>query len=229
MSLEAQAKLLRALESSEFERVGGTRTLTFDARIIAATNKDLHQEVAEGRFRRDLFYRLNVLPITVPPLRERAEDISLLAEHYLTYFRREYGRPKVKLTADATRLLTRASWPGNVRELRNVIERLVIMAVDDAIGPAEVLTLCGDDPGLAGLGRRRRRGSRGRERRGSPEAPPRRRRTADPRGRAGQGGVEREPGRAHAGDRPRQPPSQDAPARHRAARVSVAGRALGRR
>jgi two-component system nitrogen regulation response regulator NtrX len=152
MSLEAQAKLLRALESSEFERVGGTRTLTFDARIIAATNKDRHVEVAEGRFRRDLFYRLNVLPITVPPLRERAEDIALLAEHYLTYFRREYGRPKVKLTADATRLLTRAAWPGNVRELRNVIERLVIMAADDAIGPAEVLTLCGEDPGLAGLG-----------------------------------------------------------------------------
>ncbi len=151
MSQEAQAKLLRALESSEFERVGGTRILSFDARIIAATNKDLNREVAENRFRRDLFYRLNVLPITVPPLRERAEDIPILVEHYLAYFRREYGRTRVKITPEAMRLLARASWPGNVRELRNVVERLVIMAVDDAVAPAEVLTLCGEDPGLAGL------------------------------------------------------------------------------
>ncbi len=150
MNLEAQAKLLRALESNEFERVGGTRTLSFDARIIAATNKDLGKEVAEGRFRRDLFYRLNVLPITVPPLRDRSEDVPLLVEHYLTYFRREYGRPGLDLTPEAVAILSRYSWPGNVRELRNLVERLVIMASRDRLGPREVAALLGTGSGAEG-------------------------------------------------------------------------------
>ncbi len=151
MNLEAQAKLLRALESNEFERVGGTRTLSFDSRIIAATNKDLNREAAEGRFRRDLFYRLNVLPITVPPLRERAEDVPLLIEHYLRYFGHEYGRPELTVTDDALTLLSRHRWPGNVRELRNLVERLVIMAAGTEVGPAEVAALLGEvsDPTMS--------------------------------------------------------------------------------
>ena len=141
MSLEAQAKLLRALESSEFERVGGTRALTFDARIIAATNKDLNTEVQENRFRRDLFFRLNVLPIEVPPLRERPEDVPVLIEHYLGYFREEYGRMDLTLDPKAVELLARYSWPGNVRELRNLVERLIIMATGDHVTSKNVSEL----------------------------------------------------------------------------------------
>ena len=148
MSLEAQAKLLRALESSEFERVGGTRTLTFDARFIAATNKDLKTEVTEHRFRQDLFYRLNVIPIEVPPLRQRTEDIPLLVEHYLGYFRAEYGRPRLKLAVTAMDQLTRHSWPGNVRELQNVVERLVIMVQGDQVLPEDVALVLESSPGV---------------------------------------------------------------------------------
>ncbi len=149
MNLEAQAKLLRAMESNEFERVGGTRILSFDARIIAATNKDLNLEVAETRFRQDLFYRLNVIPIRVPPLRERAEDVPLLVEHYLDYFRAEYGRPDLALTDRAMDILGRYGWPGNVRELRNLVERLVIMTPGNGVGPAEVASLLGESPDSA--------------------------------------------------------------------------------
>jgi len=150
MGLEAQAKLLRALESNEFERVGGTRTLSFDSRLIAATNKDLGKEVAEGRFRRDLYYRLNVLPIHVPPLRERAADIPLLVEHYLTFFREEYGRPGLHLDEQALGLLGRYAWPGNVRELRNLVERVVIMAPGEEVGASTVAGLLGAEPGSGG-------------------------------------------------------------------------------
>jgi two-component system nitrogen regulation response regulator NtrX len=146
MTLEAQAKLLRALESNEFERVGGTRTLAVDSRIIAATNKNLDKHVAEEKFRRDLYYRLNVLPIFVPPLRDRAEDVPLLIEHYLGFFRGEYGRPGLTLTEEAMALLTRYSWPGNVRELRNLVERLVIMSTGDDVGPTAVASLLGSQP-----------------------------------------------------------------------------------
>jgi two-component system, NtrC family, nitrogen regulation response regulator NtrX len=123
--------------------------LQFDARIIAATNKDLKEEVASQRFRQDLFYRLNVIPIEVPPLRDRADDIPLLIEHYLDYFRREYGRPKVALTSPAVEVLSRYHWPGNVRELRNVIERLVIMAAGDEVGPDDVRLLLESTPSPA--------------------------------------------------------------------------------
>ena len=141
MHLEAQAKLLRALESNEFERVGGTRTLMFDSRIIAATNKDLKTEVAENRFRRDLFYRLNVIPIEVPPLRDRADDVPLLIEHHLNYFREEYGRPGISVSPEAMERLSAYAWPGNVRELKNVVERLVIMAVTEHVGAEQVSAL----------------------------------------------------------------------------------------
>jgi len=147
MTLDAQVKLLRALDSNEFERVGGTRTLTFDARIIAATNKDLTKEIAEHRFRQDLFYRLNVVPIDVPPLRERKEDIPLIAEHYLGYFRGEYGRPHLSLASDAMTLLMGHRWPGNVRELRNVVERLVILVQGDQIAAEDVAMVLESSPG----------------------------------------------------------------------------------
>ena len=147
MTLEAQVKLLRALESREFERVGGTQTLTFDARILAATNKDLKSEVAAQRFRQDLYYRLNVVPIEVPPLRERKEDIPLLVEHYLGYFRGEYGRLRLELEPGAVDLLRRHRWPGNVRELKNVVERLVIMTAGDHIAAGDVTLVLESSPG----------------------------------------------------------------------------------
>ncbi|NNF08158.1 MAG: sigma-54-dependent Fis family transcriptional regulator [Candidatus Eisenbacteria bacterium] len=143
MNLEAQAKLLRALESSEFERVGGTQTLSFDARIIAATNKDLPAEVESGAFRRDLFYRLNVIPIVVPPLRDRVGDVPLLVNHYLDYFRNEYGRTNLSVAEEAMERLSHYEWPGNVRELRNLVERLVIMTPGSRVGLTQVKSLLG--------------------------------------------------------------------------------------
>jgi two-component system nitrogen regulation response regulator NtrX len=151
MSLDAQAKLLRALESSEFERVGGTRTLSVDARFIAATNMDLARRVDEGGFRKDLFYRLNVIPITVPPLRDRAEDTPLLVGHYLQYFKQEYGRPGLTFSESAVNRLRSYRWPGNVRELRNLVERLVIMTPGDAVTDTDVRGLLGEAPGSGGM------------------------------------------------------------------------------
>ncbi|HXE11562.1 MAG TPA: sigma-54 dependent transcriptional regulator [Bryobacteraceae bacterium] len=127
MSLKVQAKMLRALDEHKFEPVGASQTIQVDARVIAATNKNLEQEIERGNFREDFFYRLNVIPFTVPPLRERAEDILLLAEHFLREFATSYGRKPKELAKDAVDALTAYSWPGNVRELRNLMERLVIL------------------------------------------------------------------------------------------------------
>jgi two-component system, NtrC family, nitrogen regulation response regulator NtrX len=127
MSLKVQAKVLRALDEHKFEPVGASQTIQVDVRVIAATNKNLEQEIERGNFREDLFYRLNVIPFTVPPLRERAEDIPLLAEHFLQEFATAYGRKTKELTKEAVDALTAYSWPGNVRELRNLMERLVIL------------------------------------------------------------------------------------------------------
>ena len=127
MSLKTQAKVLRALEEQRFQPLGSTDTITLDVRGIAATNKDLDQEIDRGNFREDLFYRLNVIPVHLPPLRERPEDIGLLAEHFLREFVASYGRKPKHLTDDALATLERYSWPGNVRELKNLIERVVIM------------------------------------------------------------------------------------------------------
>ena len=127
MSLKTQSKVLRALEEQRFEPVGSSTTVTVDVRVIAATNKNLEEEIAKGNFREDLFYRLNVVPFVVPPLRERSEDIPLLAEHFLREFAFSYGRKQKQFTPDAIASLTSYSWPGNVRELRNMIERIVIM------------------------------------------------------------------------------------------------------
>jgi len=127
MSLKTQSKVLRTLEQQRFVPVGSDDPVTVDVRIIASTNKDLEDEIARGNFREDLFYRLNVIPFVVPPLRERKEDIPLLARHFLREFASAYGRRPREITDDAVDLLMRYVWPGNVRELRNVIERIVIM------------------------------------------------------------------------------------------------------
>ncbi len=138
MSLQTQAKVLRVIETQEFQRVGGSKNIRVDVRIIAATNKDLLKEVHSGNFREDLLYRLNVIPIKVPPLRERKEDIPLLVEYFLESITREYGRPKREITREALDLFNRYNWPGNVRELRNAIERLVIMTTSQRITERDV-------------------------------------------------------------------------------------------
>lgn len=135
MSLKTQAKILRILQEKKFERVGGSRTIEVDVRVIAATNKDLENEIREGHFREDLFYRLNVLPFHVPPLRERKADIIPLAQHFLQFFCQQEGKPAKELTEEATTALSNYSWPGNVRELKNIAERLVIMTLDVLIKP----------------------------------------------------------------------------------------------
>jgi two-component system, NtrC family, nitrogen regulation response regulator NtrX len=127
MSLKTQSKVLRTLDEQRFTRVGDDAPIQVDVRVIAATNKDLEEEISRGNFREDLFYRLNVIPFYVPPLRERKEDIPLLARHFLKEFSSAYTRRPREITDEAIEILSRYSWPGNVRELRNVIERLVIM------------------------------------------------------------------------------------------------------
>src|ERR1700744_3820886 len=127
MSLKTQSKVLRTLDEGSFAPVGEEEPITVDARVIAATNKDLEEEISKGNFREDLFYRLNVIPFYVPPLRERKEDIPLLARHFLKDLSHTYSRRSREITEEAVENLSRYSWPGNVRELRNVIERLVIM------------------------------------------------------------------------------------------------------
>jgi DNA-binding NtrC family response regulator len=154
-----QAKLLRFLEEKSFKRVGGTRDIKVDVRIIAATNRDLDQDVHDGRFRQDLYYRLEVIPIRIPPLRERQEDIPALAQHFLDEFNRELRRETEGLTPAAIALLLAHDWPGNVRELRNVIERVMILEDKHVIDAGDLPTFrktaepSGDD-GAPEVGRR---------------------------------------------------------------------------
>src|SRR5262245_41662744 len=138
MSLMTQAKVLRVLEEQSFERVGGSQTLQVDVRVIAATNKDLEKEIAAGRFRQDLYYRLNVIPFQVPPLRERREDIEILARRFVQEFCAESGERPRELTPECLAALEAHAWPGNVRELRNLIERLVIMTPGPSIDVADL-------------------------------------------------------------------------------------------
>jgi DNA-binding NtrC family response regulator len=149
-----QVKLLRVLQDRQFERLGGTQTLKADVRVLAATHRDLEALVKEGKFREDLFYRINVVPVRVPPLRERREDIPLLAEHFLNRFRREHGKPSVRLDAAAFEALSAHGWPGNVRELQNVVERLVVLNQSGLILKQEVLPCLGGPApaGAAALG-----------------------------------------------------------------------------
>ncbi|HPB31534.1 MAG TPA: sigma-54 dependent transcriptional regulator [Candidatus Sumerlaeota bacterium] len=132
---EFQVKLLRVLQEQEFERVGGTKTIRVDVRVLAATNKNLRDCVEKGTFREDLFYRLNVIQITVPPLRDRPEDIPLLVDAFVKEFCRENGRPALKIPAPILNILERYPWPGNVRQLRNIIEGMVVMAVGEELTP----------------------------------------------------------------------------------------------
>jgi len=138
MSLKTQAKVLRVLQEQTFQKVGGQQTITVDVRVIAATNKQLEEEIARGAFRSDLYFRLNVIPIEVPPLRARGNDVVLLAEHFLRRFAAETGTSRKKLSAGAATKLRAYHWPGNVRELRNVIERLAILLKNDTIEPEDV-------------------------------------------------------------------------------------------
>ena len=136
MSLATQAKVLRALQEQQFNRVGGTKTIKVDVRVLAASNKDLAKEIESGHFREDLYYRLNVLPVTVPPLRARRDDIPLLVQHFMQIHSEEQGLKVKQLTPSAMEQLQQYDWPGNIRELRNLTERLMIMVpgtqVDDA-------------------------------------------------------------------------------------------------
>ncbi|MFH0809766.1 MAG: sigma-54 dependent transcriptional regulator [Pseudomonadota bacterium] len=135
MSLKTQSKILRILQEQRFERVGGSRTITVNVRVIAATNKDLEQEITRGNFRQDLYWRLNVVPLRVPPLRERIQDIDLLLEDFLREFATEGrgGTPK-RLSPEALAALRTHEWPGNVRELKNLVERLVILTPHEVVG-----------------------------------------------------------------------------------------------
>ena len=144
MSLHAQSKVLRVLETQEFERVGGKQTLAVDVRVIAATNKDLAVEIRAENFREDLFYRLNVIPIKISPLRQRQEDIPPLVDHFLTQFCAENNQPTKRLSPEAVKALQAYNWPGNVRELRNIIERLVIMTRGDVIEVDDIPVDLGD-------------------------------------------------------------------------------------
>ena len=138
MSPKTQAKTLRILEEQKFERVGGTKTIEVDARIIAATNKNLEEEINQGNFREDLYFRINVIPLVVPPLRQRREDIPILANEFLARFVEELNLDRKEISPKTMEMLIDYKWPGNVRELKNIIERLVIMTTDSVITPDDL-------------------------------------------------------------------------------------------
>ena len=138
MSLKTQAKVLRVLEEQTFERVGGKETIGVDVRVIAASNKNLPELIGKGRFREDLFYRLNVIPIEVPPLRARKGDIPLLVHYFLSVLSEEHGKRTKTISKEAMAHFLQYDWPGNIRELRNMVERLVIMVTDDIVTPAHL-------------------------------------------------------------------------------------------
>jgi two-component system NtrC family response regulator/two-component system response regulator HydG len=155
ISGNAQAKLLRALQAREFERVGGTESIKVDVRVVAATNRDLAAEVKSGRFREDLFYRLNVVAVTLPPLRNRKADIPALAAHFVARYAKRYGKGIEGIDAGASSALLAHDWPGNVRELENAIERAVVLSRGSSLAANDLpLSLSGTRPagqGLAGL------------------------------------------------------------------------------
>src|SRR5438309_4759201 len=133
-----QVKLLRVLQEREFERLGGTRTIKVDVRLVAATNRDLREALEQGTFREDLYYRLNVVPINIPPLREHKEDIPYLVDHFIEHFARDSGKPIKGITPAGLNLLTEFHWPGNVRELENIIERAVALSIDQVIDAGDI-------------------------------------------------------------------------------------------
>ena len=152
MSLRTQAKVLRVLQEGEVERIGSQKTVNVDVRVIAATNKDLEEAIEKGDFREDLYFRLNVIPINVPPLRDRPEDITPLVRHFVKQFAAESNFRAKTFNPAAMETLKRHAWRGNVRELRNTIERLLIMAEGDEIGPGAALGRLAPGPGGRGGG-----------------------------------------------------------------------------
>jgi two-component system nitrogen regulation response regulator NtrX len=152
MSLAAQAKVLRVLQEGEVTRIGGAKVRKVDVRVLAATNKRLELEIAEGRFREDLYYRLNVVPITVPPLRERRDDIPMLVQHFVARIGKESGLPARRIDDEAMERLVALDWPGNIRELRNTVERLLILAAGTRITRGDVDRLVGARAGDVGGG-----------------------------------------------------------------------------
>jgi two-component system nitrogen regulation response regulator NtrX len=150
MSLAAQAKVLRALQDGVVQRVGGSTPIEVDVRVLAATNKDVESEIREGNFREDLYYRLNVVPLHVPSLSRRREDIPILVEHFARVYCKQNGMPQKKFEPEAIEALTERSWPGNVRELKNTVERLVILAPGDTVSAADVDALSGPRAGADG-------------------------------------------------------------------------------
>ncbi len=140
LALPMQVKLLRVLQERQVERLGGTHPIKINIRLLAATNRDLQAEVAEGNFRQDLFYRLNVVAIDVPPLRERVEDIPLLAQHFLQKYTQEFNRPMLQLSPESVNLLRKHAWPGNVRELENAMERAAVLAPGPILQPTDLPT-----------------------------------------------------------------------------------------
>src|SRR5690606_15860086 len=159
MSLSTQKKLLRVLQEREFERVGGTVSVKVDTRVIAATNKNLAQEVRENRFREDRYYRLNVITIYLPPLRERLDDIPMLVEHFLHKHRYTAGSGPAKITPGAMRMLQEYDWPGNVRELENLIERAVVLAQGTVITEDHITFSSADQRNFVDIAARVRRGA----------------------------------------------------------------------
>lgn len=135
MEIALQAKLLRVLQEKKFERLGGTKTIDVDVRVIAASNMDLKKEIEKKEFREDLFYRLSVFPITIPPLRDRREDIPALADYFIEKFCREMNKNGKKLSPESLKIMDRYHWPGNVRELENIIERSIILCESRTINP----------------------------------------------------------------------------------------------
>ncbi|MCX7935670.1 MAG: sigma 54-interacting transcriptional regulator, partial [Planctomycetota bacterium] len=148
LSEAIQAKLLRVLESGEIAPVGEAGVRHVDVRVIAATNRDLAAQVEKGKFRRDLYYRLNILRVELPPLRQRLEDVPLLLEHFVRFFGQRCGRPNLQIAAEVVEICRRYSWPGNVRELKNAVERMVILAKGNEITAADLPAEIGS--GLAG-------------------------------------------------------------------------------
>jgi two-component system nitrogen regulation response regulator NtrX len=150
MSLDTQAKLLRVLEEHEFERLGAKSPMKVDVRVISSTNKDLQSEIEQSNFREDLYFRISVLPMTVPPLRERKDDIPLLVDHFMTLFCQENNKAAKEFSEGAVKVLMSYDWPGNVRELKNLVERVVIMTDDSAIKETHIRPLLGEAKVVAG-------------------------------------------------------------------------------
>jgi two-component system nitrogen regulation response regulator NtrX len=152
MPIATQGRILRVLTDQSFTRVGGTRTVKVDVRVVSATARDLQGEIAEGRFREDLYYRLNVVPVAIPPLADRREDIPALVDHFVAHYAAERRVPTPEVADDAMVALQSYEWPGNVRQLRNVVERTIILAPGDRIGRIDVDLLPADVLGGAGEG-----------------------------------------------------------------------------